>query len=85
MKWTLPSHDEIEAVFVDCLRENGGRATTQEMYNLIMKKLNLSPEVLELTNTKGEPRFHNSVRQVKDRLKNKRKIENFDRGVYQLP
>lgn len=79
----FPSVEQLETETYNAIKENGGIATTTEIKDFIVKKLNLSDEVLEYENSDGLTMLIDyRMRWARTSLKNKKLIVSETRGIW---
>ena len=81
----LPSKKELSPVVIEIMQSNGGKLSTSEMNDLVIEKLGITPELLEIedANCTGSE-FSYRMRWVRTQLKKEGIIANPERGIWIL-
>lgn len=81
----FPTTKQLEEETYNAIVNNGGEATTSEIKDYIIKKMNLSQEVLEFENSDGFTMLIDyRLRWARTALKNEGKIKIKSRGVWHV-
>ncbi len=81
----FPSVELLEEVTVEAIKANGGEANTKQIKDYIVKKLNLSDDILNIEHTDGLTKLIDyRMRWVRTALKNKALIVNSSRGQWSI-
>ena len=81
----LPTRNELMAPTIEVIEELGGSANTDEIYEKIVEKLNLSDSLLEVINGKtGQSDLQYNLSWVRTILKNKGILSRVGKGIWVL-
>ena len=81
----LPTRNELMNPTIEAIRELGGSANTDEIYEKIVDKLNLSNTIIEVINGKtGQSELQYNLSWVRTILKNKGILSKGGHGIWVL-
>ncbi|SHJ35657.1 restriction system protein [Tangfeifania diversioriginum] len=81
----LPTRNELMDPTIEAIRQLGGSANTDEIYEKIVENLNLSDSLLEIINGKtGQSDLKYNLAWVRTMLKNQGVISNVGKGIWVL-
>ena len=81
----LPKSRDIQVPLLEVLNDIGGQGTTTEIYSLVTKKFSQITEkdLLEKV-SKGESKWNNRIRWVRQDLKNKGELFSPKKGIWAI-
>jgi restriction system protein len=81
----LPTQNELKPLTIEAIKELGGSANIDEIYENIVEKLQLSDSLLEVTNGKtGQSELKYNLMWVRTVLKNQKVLSKGGRGIWIL-
>ena len=81
----LPTRNDLKLPTIDAIKELGGSANTDEIYEKIVEKLQLNDALLEIVNGKtGQTELKYNLAWVRTVLKNQEVISNVGKGIWVL-
>lgn len=82
---TLPTRKELMQPTIDAIKQLGGSANTEEIYEKIVENLNLNDSLLEVINGKtGQSELQYNLAWVRTVLKNKGVLSKVGKGIWIL-
>ena len=82
---TLPTRVELMEPIIEAIKQLGGSANTDEIYEKSVEDLKLSDSILEVTNGKtGQSQLKYNLAWVRTILKNQGVITNVGKGIWVL-